>query len=105
MNDRIERLQQALIDQAIDLVAIGPTANMRYFAGYATHPDERVCLLLITPSDVRAVVPSLNAEEWMAHCAIEPITWTDNEGPMAALRAALSGRPPVRRLAFDGATR
>ncbi|MCO6450783.1 MAG: aminopeptidase P family protein [Caldilineales bacterium] len=104
MNDRINRLQESLRDQEIDLVAVGPTANMRYLAGYASHPDERLCLLLITPDEVRAVVPTLNAEDWIAHCDITPVTWADSDGPSRALSSALSARQP-RRVAVDGTMR
>ena len=59
MKERINRLQAELHANDVDLVAVGPTANMRYFAGYASHPDERLCLLLITQDSVKAVVPAL----------------------------------------------
>lgn len=105
MNERIVKLQNALLAQNIDLVAIGPTTNMRYLAGYAPHPDERLCLLLITADKVKVVMPALNVENWLAHTSIEPITWEDSEGPARALTAALSDLPAPKRLAFDGATR
>ncbi|NOZ72916.1 MAG: aminopeptidase P family protein [Chloroflexi bacterium] len=105
MKDRIERLQNAIRASHVDLVAIGPTTNMRYLAGYTPHPDERLCLLLISADKVKVVMPALNAEDWQAHVSIEPITWDDSEGPARALRAALSDLTAPRRLAFDGATR
>ncbi len=105
MNERITQLQQSLIAHNVDLVAIGPTNNMRYLAGYAPHPDERLCLLLISPERVQVVVPALNAEDWMMHTGIPPIIWEDSAGPDKALAAALAQIPALRRLAFDGATR
>ncbi len=105
MNERIARLQAELRTNNIDLVAVGPTANMRYLAGYASHPDERLCLLLITQESVKAVVPSLNAEDWVAHSDIPPITWADSDGPDRALAAALSPAARIERLAVDGAMR
>jgi len=105
MNERINHLQNELRNNDIDLVAVGPTANMRYLAGYASHPDERLCLLLITQNNVQAVVPALNAEDWIAHSDIPPFTWADNDGPGKALAAALSPTSKVQKLAVDGAMR
>lgn len=105
MQERIARLQATLQAENIDLVAVGPTANMRYLAGYASHPDERLCLVLITQDDVKAVVPALNAGDWAAHSAIPPITWADDEGPGQALATALPSTAAVKWLAVDGAMR
>ncbi|GAB4531055.1 MAG: Xaa-Pro peptidase family protein [Anaerolineae bacterium] len=102
---RIEGLRANMQEAGVDLVAIGPTANMRYLAGFAPHPDERPCLLLISPQAVQAVVPKLNAEEWSAHVDLPLHAWADHEGPEDALKAALSGIGRVRKLAVDGAMR
>jgi len=102
---RMGVLQSAMEARDIDLVAIGPTENMRYLAGFASHPDERLCLLLVSLQSVRVVVPGLNAEEWAAHADLPLYAWSDDEGPAEALRAALLETPPIRRLAIDGATR
>ena len=102
---RLSGLRNAMEAEGVDMVAIGPTANMRYLAGFASHPDERVCLLLVSSQAVSVVVPGLNAEEWAAHTDLPLHTWADDEGPDGALQEALSGRLPVNRLAVDGATR
>jgi len=102
---RSDRLRASMQEAGVDLIAVGPTANMRYLAGFVPHPDERLCLLLISPQAVRAVVPKLNAEEWAAHTDLPLHTWADDEGPGEALRAALSGMPPAQKLAVDGAMR
>ena len=102
---RTEVLRATMQDRGVDLIALGPTANMRYLNGFVPHPDERLCLLLISPQDTRAVVPKLNAEEWAAHVDLPIHTWADDEGPGEALKAALSGVGPVKKLAIDGAMR
>jgi Xaa-Pro aminopeptidase len=104
---RINMLREALERHAVDLAAIGPTDTMRYLAGFASHPDERLCVLLISTDDVAVVVPSLNAGEWEARSSLPLYPWSDSDGPAAALEAALSrlGRPRVRRLAVDGEMR
>ena len=100
--ERLTQLQSQLRANGVDLAAIGPTANMRYLLGFAPHPDERVCLLLVTPNDVRMVVPVLNRAEVVAHTDnIEMVSWADVDGPQAALREALGGKkfPPRRSTA------
>jgi Xaa-Pro aminopeptidase len=89
----------------VDLIAVGPTANMRYLAGFAPHADERLCLLLISAQTTRSVVPKLNAEEWAAHIDLPSHTWADDQGPGQALKAALADMSPVKSLAIDGAMR
>ncbi len=103
--ERLTKLQSQLRANGVDLAAIGPTANMRYLLGFAPHADERVCLLLVTPTDVRLVVPGLNREEVVAHTEnIEMISWADVDGPQAALRQVLGARK-LSAVAFDGGTR
>jgi Xaa-Pro aminopeptidase len=104
---RLNALLVAMQGVGVELAAIGPTANMRYLAGFAPHADERLCLLLISPQATRAVVPKLNAEEWAAHSGLvqRVDTWADEEGPANALAAALTGLLPVKTLAIDGAMR
>jgi Xaa-Pro aminopeptidase len=103
--DRLTKLQAQLRTQAVDLAAIGPTANMRYLLGFAPHADERVCLLLVTLDQARLVVPFLNKEEVAAHTeSIEMISWSDVDGPQPALRQAIGGRN-YSAVAFDGGTR
>jgi Xaa-Pro aminopeptidase len=87
---RTESLRANMQEAGVDLIALGPTANMRYLAGFVPHPDERLCLLLISPGATRAVVPKLNAGEWAAHIDLPLHTWADDEGPEAidgAMRA------------------
>lgn len=105
MNERIAQLQKLLIVHNVDLVAMGPTNNMRYLTGYAPHPDERLCLMLVSPEKVEVLMPALNVDDWIAHTGIQPIAWEDSAGPDRALAAALAALPSPRRLAFDGATR
>ena len=102
---RLNGLRAAMQAAEVDLIAIGPTANMRYLAGFVPHADERLCLLLISPQATRAVVPKLNAEEWTAHSDLTTYTWADDQGPGAALKTALAGLSPVKKLAVDGAMR
>ena len=102
---RLANLQSILRLNGIDLAAIGPTANMRYLLGFVPHVDERLCLLLVSPSMVCIVTPGLNREEMAAHTGVGLLGWADEEGPQAALRRAIAAQPKVRTLAVDGAVR
>lgn len=102
---RLAKLQSILGMKGIDLAAIGPTAAMRYLLGFVPHADERLCLLLVSPSSACIVTPGLNREEMAAHTTIRLLGWADEEGPQAALRQAMAGQPKVRTLAADGAVR
>ena len=103
--DRLTALQTRMRETGVDLVAVGPTANMRYFLGFTPHADERVCLLLVTQQAVRMVVPGLNREEVEAHTDVELFGWADADGPSAALLQALAGSPSPHTLAVDGPMR
>ena len=102
---RLTNLRAAMEAAGVDLIAVGPTANMRYLTGHVSHPDERVCLLMVSQDAAGLVVPRLNADEWAAHTNLPLYPWADADGPEAALRAGLAGLGRVKQLAFDGATR
>jgi Xaa-Pro aminopeptidase len=104
-NPRITRLQQQMAAAEVELVALGPTANMRYLLGFTPHADERPCLLLITSGDAQMVVPTLNADQVAAHTDLPLQRWADEDGPNMALRRALGSRRNVPHLAIDGAMR
>lgn len=102
---KIAALQSSMERANVDLVAIGPTANMRYLLGFTPHPDERVCLLLVTPRDVRMVIPALNRDDAAARTNIDLVAWADADGPDQALRQALDSSSSIRALAVDGLMR
>jgi Xaa-Pro aminopeptidase len=102
--ERLAALQRRMRESQVGLVAVGPTANMRYLLGFLPHPDERLCLLLVEQDKARMVVPALNAEDIAAHTDHELVSWTDAEGPAQALGKALPKVQP-HMLAVDGAMR
>jgi len=105
INDRLAKMQSTLPAAGVDLAAIGPTANMRYLLGFAPHPDERLCLLLVSAQDACMVVPSLNLEEVAAHADLRFFPWADADGPQAALQQALIALRGPRTVAVDAAMR
>jgi Xaa-Pro aminopeptidase len=61
-HDRLERTQDELARQGIDLLVVGPSADLLYLIGYDAHLSERMSLLLLPrQGDPSYVVPTLEA--------------------------------------------
>jgi Xaa-Pro aminopeptidase len=87
---RLAALRAKMRETGADLVAIAPGSHMEWLLGFHPHPDERPCLLLIAPEKDAFLMPVLNAEGSRVATDIEFHTWADEEGPRAALAAALT---------------
>lgn len=100
---RRKRVQRSLREHSIDLLALGPTENMTYLLGFHPHPDERPCLLLLTPTACGFLMPELNAEESRQHTELEMTTYADAEGPAGALErlGEQLGFAAAERVALD----
>lgn len=88
-SERLNALQAEMVQQGVDLVAIAPTANMRYLTGFAPLMDERICALLVGERSTRFLVPELNADQVEAHTGLSALRWSDADGPLQALAQAL----------------
>jgi Xaa-Pro aminopeptidase len=104
-SDPLRRLQELLGGADIDCAAVGPTTTMRYLLGHAPHADERLCLLLVSPTQAQLVVPQLSAEDLAAHTGLQMLTWTDDQGPAKALGGSLLRGRRAGSLAVDGSMR
>jgi Xaa-Pro aminopeptidase len=85
-----------MAEQHIGLLAVSPGDDMRYLLGYSPLADERPCYLLVGSDQAAFVVPGLNAGQAASHVKAPAFTYTDAEGPAAALdaaRRALGRRP------------
>jgi Xaa-Pro aminopeptidase len=83
---RRARLRERMADAGVDLVAVSPSANMHYLLGYHSHPDERPCYLLLTEQGEAMLMPELNASQAREFVSLPMETYTDAEGPVAALQ-------------------
>ncbi len=88
--NRLSRLRTAMKAENADLVALAPGSHMDWLVGFHPHPDERPCLLLVGPEKEAFLMPVLNAEGTRESTDIAFHTWSDDEGPKAALTAALA---------------
>jgi len=88
--ERIRRLQTQMTQAGVDVVAIAPTANMRYLLGFAPLADERLCILLVTSQATRFIVPAMNANQVEVHTGLPAIRWGDAAGPAVSLAQTLA---------------
>ncbi|MFN3294646.1 MAG: M24 family metallopeptidase [Gemmobacter sp.] len=103
---RLDRLRARMQATGTGLVALAPGAHMQWLLGFAPHPDERACLLLVGPDKAGFVMPGLNAADARQHTDLPFWDWTDATGPAAALEAALQAvAPNPRRVSLDEAMR
>lgn len=99
---RLKRLQACLADTGTDLLVLAPGAHMRWLLGFAPHPDERLCVLLVSPNQAGFVMPALNAQDVRQHVDLPFAEWDDAEGPEQALKTMLAQMAPsVRQLSLD----
>lgn len=99
---RLDRLRARMEATGTGLVALAPGAHMQWLLGFAPHPDERACLLLVGPEKAGFVMPVLNAADARQHTDLPFWDWADATGPQAALDAALQAiAPGPRRVALD----
>jgi len=101
---RFERLQALMRDENMDLVVIGPGANMLYLTGFSDDAGERPLLFIVLREGLpKFLVPELYARQVEEAAAFPPThVWTDAQGPEGALRVALRGAE-ARRVAVDDA--
>lgn len=103
--DRLTRLRHKMQETGTDLLALAPGAHMRWLAGFAPHPDERPCLMLVAQDRAGFLMPALNADDARQHTDLPFWDWADATGPATALSTALStlGRPAT--IALDESMR
>jgi len=88
---RVDALRAAMAEEAVDLLAVAPSDNLRYALGFSPFADERACLLLVSEQGLAFVVPALNADQAAAAApGLPAFRWQDEEGPLDALRDALA---------------
>lgn len=90
VQSRLAKLRLRMVDTGVDLIALGPGAHMQWLLGFHPHADERPCLLLIGLETQTMLMPILNAAGTRVDTDISFHTWSDADGPVAALSAAIA---------------
>ncbi len=103
---RLAAAQRAAAAAGLDALLVGVGADLRYLAGYAAMPLERLTLLVIPTAPgatLTLVVPRLEATPArscaaVATGAVAAATWEETEDPMALVASVLAdatGRPAL----------
>jgi len=89
-NRRLERVQQELNTQKVDLLVVEPSTNFQYFAGYNPGRSERLILLMIPVTGAPVVVcPSFEVERLKRNSVVSDVRgWEEQEDPWRVVRAA-----------------
>ena len=100
--NRLDALRDAMETADIDLVVIGPTANLRYLLGYRAMAIERITVLLVSRNSAAMVLPEFDRGEFVESTGFErAFGWTDAAGPERAIAAAFGEAGLVRRALVD----
>jgi Xaa-Pro aminopeptidase len=87
-DSRITRTRSQMKAAGVELLSLPPGDDLDYLLGYSPHLDERPCYLFLTADDAVFLVPELNAAQARSRVNLPFLTYTDAEGPAAALRQA-----------------
>jgi Xaa-Pro aminopeptidase len=87
--NRLAALRAQMKATGTGLLAVGPGSHMEWVLGFYPMPDERPCLLLVSPTKEAFLMPALNADGTREHTDIAFFNWSDDQGPEKALKDAL----------------
>jgi Xaa-Pro aminopeptidase len=90
--DRLQRAQQEMARQGVDLLVVGASADLYYLIGYEGHESERMSVLVLPREGApHYVVPGLEAPLLDAQRdLLEIVPWEETEDPAAKV-AAVAG--------------
>lgn len=89
LSARMAALRARMAATETDLVVIGPSSHMRWLADLSPHGDERPVMLLVSATYAGFLMPALNVDSSRQHTDLPFFSWSDAEGPGAALAALL----------------
>lgn len=100
---RLTRLRDTMKEEGVDLVALGPGAHLAWLTGLHPHADERPLLLAVTQDYAGMLMPALEADSARQHTDLPFHTWSDDQGPDAALAdlLAAAGATGAQSLVLD----
>ncbi len=83
--NRLTMLRESMRANDVDLVALGPGAHLAWLTNVRPHADERPLLFCVTEHYAGFLMPALEAESARQQTDLPFHTWSDAEGPNAAL--------------------
>lgn len=87
--DRLTRLRMRMAETETDLVVVGPSSHLVWLAGLSPHGDERPVMMIVGLHHAGLLIPALNADSQRPLTQLPFYTWSDEDGPEAALTALL----------------
>lgn len=87
---RLSQLRARMQETQTDLLVIGPSSHMVWLTGLSPHGDERPVMLMVSQSHAGFLMPALNVSSCRKKTNIEFYSWSDGEGPNAALSRLLA---------------
>lgn len=99
-HDRLQRAQDEMDRQGVDLLLVGPSSDLRYLTGLQAHLSERLNLLILPRhGDPSYVVPTLEAPQLADLRELLAVhAWEETQSP-AALAADVVGESTGRTIA------
>jgi Xaa-Pro aminopeptidase len=77
--------------EEVDLVVVGPTANLRYLIDYPAPVDERLTVLLVTRESAVMLIPDFGVPEFLDITGFQSVAeWSDVHGPKPGVDAAFA---------------
>lgn len=101
---RLTQLQARMAATDTDLVVLGPSSHMAWLTGLNPHGDERPVMLMVSPDRAGLLMPALNAASARQYTDLPMLSWSDADGPSAALAelmAACNATRPGLNVVLD----
>lgn len=96
-----DAVRRELDAAGVDLLVVGPTANLRFLVGYDALPTDRLLTLLVTRDAAVLVLPQMEVSAVVPRHGEVVLGWEDSDGPAGALEDAFSRLGPIATAGFE----
>src|SRR3954454_5852434 len=96
-----DAVRRELDAAGVDLLVVGPTANLLYLVGFEAMATDRLLTLLITRDATVLVLPQMEVSAVQPRHGEVVLGWEDTDGPAGALEQAFSRLGPISSAAFE----
>jgi Xaa-Pro aminopeptidase len=96
-----DAVRRELDAAGVDLLVVGPTANLRYLVAYDAMATDRLLTLLVTRDAAVLVLPRMEVSAVQPRHGEVVLGWEDSDGPAGALEDAFARLGPISSAAFE----
>ena len=96
-----DAVRRELDAAGVDLLVVGPTANLRYLVGYDAMATDRLLTLLVTSRAAVLVLPEMEVSAVVPRHGEVVLGWEDTDGPAGALADAFARLGPISSAVFE----